>query len=316
MTAMTRSASMTPSSMSLASSEASLTLCSGTLRTSIGAGTAASLRTADGLSEPRVRWSGGEDGADVVPVDRVGDVLEGGDDGTGPALLHEAEGGLHLRAHRAAGELAVGGVPAHLAGGDPAERPRRWRAEVDHHVGHVGGDDEGVGADLGAEDGSGQVLVDDGLDAAETRLVRAAVHPVVGDRDATAAGADDDEAGRDERRDGRPVDDGARLRGGDDAAPALLAAVLPDLAERDEPLGLRAGQEPADRLAGFPEARVVDADQRARDDADRAPVDAPGGEGGVELVGDGEGEGGLGLGDAPVQRHRRDDVRRELVLDQ
>src|SRR3954451_528780 len=39
MTAMTRSASMTPSSMSLASSDASLTLCSGTLRTSIGAGT-------------------------------------------------------------------------------------------------------------------------------------------------------------------------------------------------------------------------------------------------------------------------------------
>src|SRR5829696_3821342 len=39
MTAMTRSASITPSSMSLASSEASLTLCRGTLRTSIGAGT-------------------------------------------------------------------------------------------------------------------------------------------------------------------------------------------------------------------------------------------------------------------------------------
>src|SRR5687768_11831236 len=125
MTAITRSASMTPSSMSLASSEASLTLCSGTLRTSIGAGTASPCRTGSG---------GGEDGADVVAVDGVGDVLEGGDDGAGPTLLHEAEGGLDLGAHGAAGELAVSGVGAHLVGGHPAERPRRGRAEVDHDV--------------------------------------------------------------------------------------------------------------------------------------------------------------------------------------
>src|SRR3954468_2447263 len=148
MMATTRSASITPSSMSLASSEASLTLCSGTLRTSIGAGTGAP-------SEGGLGGSGGEDGADVVAVDRVGDVLERGDDGTRAAVLEEAESGLDLGPHRAAGELAVGGVPAHLTGGDPAERPGRGRAEVDHHVGHVGGDDQGVGADLRAEDGGG-----------------------------------------------------------------------------------------------------------------------------------------------------------------
>src|SRR5687768_13119981 len=118
MTATTRSASMTPSSMSLASSEASLTLCSGTLRTSIGAGIASSS------------LAGGQDGADVVALDGVGDVLEGRDDGARPALLDEAQRCLDLRAHRAAGELAVGGVRAHLRGGHPAQRLSRRRPEV------------------------------------------------------------------------------------------------------------------------------------------------------------------------------------------
>src|SRR5215212_9427084 len=133
MTATTRSASMTPSSMSLASSEASLTLCSGTLRTSIGAGT--------GLPS----GSGGQDGSGVVPVDGVGDVFQGRDDGAAPARLHEAQGGLDLRAHAAAGELAVCGVLPQLGDRDPAERPLLRLAEVDHHVRDVGGDDERVG---------------------------------------------------------------------------------------------------------------------------------------------------------------------------
>src|SRR3954447_20886116 len=120
MTAMTRSASMTPSSMSLASSDASLTLCSGTLRTSIGAGTgslsslqvgmallqgpAASLRVVGGRRV--LCFSGGQDGAGVVAGDGVGDVLERGDDGAGTPTLDEAEGGGDLRPHAAAGELA------------------------------------------------------------------------------------------------------------------------------------------------------------------------------------------------------------------
>src|SRR6516165_1047795 len=44
MTAMTRSASITPASISLASSLASDTLCSGTLRTSMGSGNGLLLR--------------------------------------------------------------------------------------------------------------------------------------------------------------------------------------------------------------------------------------------------------------------------------
>src|SRR3712207_3863380 len=104
MTATTRSASMPPWSMSPASPEASLTLCSGTLRTSIGAGTAS------------FSLVGVQDGADVVALDGVGDVLQRRDDGPASSVrgvsLDEAERGLHLGAHRPAGELPVGGVLA------------------------------------------------------------------------------------------------------------------------------------------------------------------------------------------------------------
>src|SRR5215210_2908408 len=103
MTATTRSASMMPSSMSLASSEASLTLCSGTLRTSIGAGTGSPRSGRRGGGYSVRNGSGGEDGADVVATDGVGDVLERGDDGSASSVcgasLDEAEGGLDLGAH-------------------------------------------------------------------------------------------------------------------------------------------------------------------------------------------------------------------------
>src|SRR4051812_25564694 len=108
MTATTRSASITPSSMSFASSEASLTLCRGTLRTSIGAGNCSLFlhrgpgpallqgpaaapsrvppRACEGRGGRGPSTVGGrrvllQDGADVVARDGVGDVLEGCDDG-------------------------------------------------------------------------------------------------------------------------------------------------------------------------------------------------------------------------------------------
>src|SRR3954454_18867999 len=108
MTATTRSASRSPTSMSFASSEASLTWCSGTLRTSIGAG----------MRIPLV-GSGGDHGAGVVVPDGVGDVLEGGDDGAAAAALDEPEGGLDLGSHAAAGELARRRLRPHLAGRHP-----------------------------------------------------------------------------------------------------------------------------------------------------------------------------------------------------
>src|SRR3954463_11529125 len=202
MTATTRSASMTPSSMSLASSEASLTLCSGTLRTSIGAGIgslflrrwtwaallqgpAASLRAVGGR---RVLL---QDGAGVVATDGVGDVLERRDDGAGAATFDEAEGGLDLGAHAAAGELPGGRVPAHLRDGHPAEGALGRRSEVDHHVRDVGRDDERVRVPLAAQGAGGEVLVDARLAAAQPCPVPA----VLGHRDAATTGADDDEAG-------------------------------------------------------------------------------------------------------------------------
>ena len=183
----------------------------------------------------------------------------------------EAQRGLDLRAHAAAGELPGGGVLAHLGDGDPAQRPGGRLPEVDHHVGDVGGDDEGVGAELAGQDRGGEVLVDDGLDAAQGGPVPA----VVRDRDATAAGADDDEAGAGQGVDRRGVDDGLRLGGGDDPAPALLAAVLPDLTVGDEPFRLLAREEAADRLRRLAEAGVLDVDQGAGDEAGGALGRAP-----------------------------------------
>src|SRR3954468_4693982 len=164
-TAITRSASRTPSSMSLASSEASLTLCSGTLRTSIGAGIGF--------------LSAGENGAGVVSGDGVGDVLEGRDDGAAAPVVEEPQRGLDLGTHAAAGELAGQGELAQLGGGDPAQRALPRGAEGDDDVGEVGGNNEGVRAELVRQDRGGQVLVDDPLDAAQ----RMPVLRVVDDRD-------------------------------------------------------------------------------------------------------------------------------------
>ena len=78
------------------------------------------------------------------------------------------------------------------------------------------------------EQGRAEVLVDDGLDAAQGAV------GVPDDGDAAAAVGDDDEAGLDQRVHGRRVEDLQRLRRGDDPAPALLAAVLPRLAVLDQ----------------------------------------------------------------------------------
>src|SRR4051812_47860609 len=218
MMATTRSASMTPSSMSLASSDASLTLCSGTLRTSIGAGIAFLL-------------DGGENGAGVVTGDGVGDVLERGDDGARAASLDETERGLDLGAHAAARELPCRGVLPQLRGGDAAQRTGRRRPEVDHHVRDVSGDHEGVGVDLRSQDGGGQVLVDDCLDAAQ----RVPVLLVVDDGDAATAGADDDETGCGERVDGGGAQDGHGPGRGEEAAPTPPPPAPPDLPGGAEP---------------------------------------------------------------------------------
>src|SRR3954468_17276439 len=121
MTATTRSASSTPSSMSVASSDASLTLCRGTLRTSIGAGTGPPFLC-------------GENGAGAVPGKGVGDVFQGRDDGAGATGGDEPQAGVHFRAHAAAGELTGRRVLPELGGRHLAQWPGGRRAEADHHV--------------------------------------------------------------------------------------------------------------------------------------------------------------------------------------
>src|SRR5579859_3917121 len=109
MTAITRSASNTPSSISLASSLASDTLCRGTLRTSIGSGTARS----SGSWSRRPAWRAGMSvWRTVLRHDRAGpagqrllDSGEVGDDRSAPAGGEPARR-LDLRSHAAGAELA------------------------------------------------------------------------------------------------------------------------------------------------------------------------------------------------------------------
>ena len=224
--------------------------------------------------------------------------------------LDEAADGVDLGAHRPGREVAVGGVGAQLGDRHAAERLRVGLAPADDGVGHVGGDDEHVGTGGVGEQGGAEVLVDDGLDTGERTVGTAYV------RDASTTVGHHDEAGLDQCEDRRGVEDLPRLGRGDDAAPALLAAVLPGLAVAHQELRLGLGEVPADRLGGRREALVVGVDERARHDRGAAAVDGPAGELAVERVHQHEAEGGLRLRTAPVQRDRRYDGGSQLVLHQ
>src|SRR3954453_22204580 len=106
MTATTRSASSTPSSTRAASPLASDTFRIGTLRTSMGSGMWCSFGRCGCC---RTCSTGGYDDGAGLAGDRVEDVVQGADHGSGAALLDEPAGGLHLRPHRAAGEVALRG---------------------------------------------------------------------------------------------------------------------------------------------------------------------------------------------------------------
>src|SRR5262245_25923999 len=136
MIAITRSACSTPSSISWASSLASATEWIGTLRTSIASGMRPLSPTSLGY----------DDGASVA-VHRGAQVREVGDDRTRAAVLDEATGRVHLRPHRPAGEVALGGVRPQLLDGHGVDVGGLGRAVVQHRVRYVGRDDEHVGLD-------------------------------------------------------------------------------------------------------------------------------------------------------------------------
>src|SRR6476469_319603 len=154
MTAMTRSASISPLSMRSARPEASETLSSATLWTSMGWGF-------DMASGP----SSFADSAGS-PVHRLLDHLQRRADGASPTGRHEPDGSLHLRPHAAARELLLLRDRAHLLRGHPVQRPLVLGAVAEHHVLDVGGDHEHLRADVPAEQRCREVLVDDGLDPA------------------------------------------------------------------------------------------------------------------------------------------------------
>ena len=87
-----------------------------------------------------------DDGADVAP-DGVGQVREVGDDGATAALLDEPAGRVDLGSHRAAREVPLGGVRAHLVDGHRPDVGGLGRAVAQHRVRYVGRDHEHVGVD-------------------------------------------------------------------------------------------------------------------------------------------------------------------------
>src|SRR6478736_5426019 len=188
-----------------------------------------------------------DDGPDVA-VDGRGELVESCDDRARTARADEAQGGLDLRAHGARREVAGGGIRLHLGERDPADVVGVGRAPAGDGVRDVGRDDERVGVDGAGEQGGREVLVDNRLDAVHGAVTAA------DDGDATTAGRDDDVTSGEERVERMRLEDLDGLGGGDDATPALLAAVLPALAVVDERLGLLAGQEAPDRLRRVGEA--------------------------------------------------------------
>ena len=85
-----------------------------------------------------------------------------------------------------------------MQGGGPG------RAEMRHYRGHVGADEQPAGVHSDGQQGRGEVLVDDGFDAAQ--LARA----VVDDGDAAASPADEDGLGAQQSFDRVLLDDPLR----------------------------------------------------------------------------------------------------------
>jgi hypothetical protein len=84
----------------------------------------------------------------------------------------------------------------------------------------------------------------------------------------------------------------------------------------DEALCLLGGHAAPHRLRGADQTRVGRVDEGAGDQGRGALGESACGQGGVQLVGEGEADRGLGLRDVPVQRDGRHHVGRELVLHQ
>src|SRR4051794_1902641 len=152
-----------------------------------------------------------DDGPRLAAEER-GRVVDGADRGEAAGLLDEGARRLHLRPHRPLGKRRG---PERF-GGRPADAPLVRRAPVGVDRVDVRDDQQRVGVEVRGEEGARHVLVDHRLDADEAPAGRDGV-VLVHDRDAAAAGADDDRAFLEQPLDGLEPEDPLRLGGGDDS---------------------------------------------------------------------------------------------------
>src|ERR1051326_7007249 len=166
-------------------------------------------------AEPRtVRLRG--DARAGAALERVAQGCRGGDQRAVPDGTDEGDGGLHLRAHRAGGELRHQRLG--LFHRELAQLFLRVGPEARVDGGHLGQDHEAVRAERAGEQRRRTVLVDHGIDSGE-------VLAAAGRRDAAAAAGDDDRARGEQRADRVELDDLERRGGGDDAPPPAAGAV-------------------------------------------------------------------------------------------
>jgi len=216
-------------------------------------------RRAGGLPRPVIAGAG-HDRPGLAAQD-LGSLVEPADAGASARPLGEPAGGLHLRPHRAGGEVH----PAQLGRRGVPDRARGGRAPAGLDLGDIGEHQQEVGSDLLGEQRGGQILVDHGLDAGEARRRE-------DDRDPAAPGADDEHACVEQEPDRLDLDDPGRLRRCHDAADVQPVRPHRPAALRGEPLADLRLVHRADRLRRHGEARVGGVDDRLREQrCDAAP---------------------------------------------
>src|SRR5579862_1218836 len=146
----------------------------------------------------------------TMAAEQLVDLVEAPDHAAPAGPLDEAANRLDLRAHRAGGEV----LAAKLGWRSLADRPLGWGAVVHIDGVDVGGQHQGVDAQVDGQQRRGKILVDHGLDPPLPAV------SLLDDGDPAAARADDEKPGFGQALDRAQLNDPLRLRRGHDAAPA------------------------------------------------------------------------------------------------
>src|SRR4030095_12542459 len=125
------------------------------------------------------------------------------DRGSMSSPCSEPTSGLHLRSHRACGEVVLG----ERGWARLMNRPGIGSAPSDQYRLRIRGHDQKVGVELTGKKLRAQVLVDHGLDANQLAVRSRLIHG----RNASTAGADHDRAVIEQPLDGPQLEDAARV---------------------------------------------------------------------------------------------------------